>query len=334
MRRRTGALLGVLLAAAVTVGGGHLATAAGASVGRPGGAHRSPAQHRAGADGRLLPRAAGHDAPGAAAACGRSDVPQRPRRRLAVLPVARGDLHRPPAPPDRGVHQHRERPGAPDRRLPGVRPQRQHGQGVQRRAAEEWLHHRVHRQVHERLQHVHQHLGENFAPAKIPGWDVFNAVLSGGYHEWGFRTTYLDKDGMVRMRHTRKPPRSAPAKVLDRAYATNVMSRCADTSCASTATRRSPTSSRSPPTARTPRCRRPTPTTRRSRRPSPTARPRGTRRAATAARSRAAGSRSATSRGTPTRGTTTRRPTCAATGPPPLLRPGTPTRSRSATRSR
>ena len=71
--------------------------------------------------------------------------------------------------------------------------------------------------------------GENFAPAKIPGWDVFNAVLSGGYHEWGFRTTYLDKDGMVRMRHTRKPPRSAPAKVLDRAYATNVMSRYADT---------------------------------------------------------------------------------------------------------
>ena len=71
--------------------------------------------------------------------------------------------------------------------------------------------------------------GENFAPAKIPGWDVFNAVLSGGYHEWGFRTTYLDKDGMVRMRHTRKPPRSAPVKVLDRAYATNVMSRYADT---------------------------------------------------------------------------------------------------------
>jgi arylsulfatase A-like enzyme len=70
--------------------------------------------------------------------------------------------------------------------------------------------------------------GEHFAPAKIPGWDVFNAVLSGGYHEWGFRTTYLDKDGRVRMRYTRKPPRDSSVKVLDRAYATNVMSRYAD----------------------------------------------------------------------------------------------------------
>lgn len=70
--------------------------------------------------------------------------------------------------------------------------------------------------------------GEHFAPAKIPGWDVFDAVLSGGYHEWGFRTTYLDKDGRVRMHHTRKPPRDSSKSVLDRAYATNVMGRYAD----------------------------------------------------------------------------------------------------------
>jgi arylsulfatase A-like enzyme len=66
--------------------------------------------------------------------------------------------------------------------------------------------------------------GKRFAPAKVPGWDLFNAVLGGGYHEWGFRSTYIDRDGIVRMRYTRKPPRSSPVAVRDRAYATNVIS--------------------------------------------------------------------------------------------------------------
>ena len=42
-------------------------------------------------------------------------------------------------------------------------------------------------------EHVHQLPGKHFAPAKVPGWDVFNAILGGGYHEWGFRSTYLDQ---------------------------------------------------------------------------------------------------------------------------------------------
>lgn len=59
--------------------------------------------------------------------------------------------------------------------------------------------------------------------ALIPGWDVFRAVLGGGYHEWGFRSTYLD-DGVVKLRHTRKPDRDAPEARRDNRYATNVMS--------------------------------------------------------------------------------------------------------------
>ena len=94
---------------------------------------RQAAQHRPGADGRLLPGAAGHDAAGAADAGRGCDVPQRARGRLAVLPLARIDLHRPAAAPDRGADQHPERPGRPDRRLPRVHPQRQRRQVVQRR---------------------------------------------------------------------------------------------------------------------------------------------------------------------------------------------------------
>ena len=267
----------------MTVGGSHLATAAGRSSRRPGGAHRSPAQHRAGADGRLLPRAAGDDAPGAAAARRRSDVPQRPRRRLAVLPVARRDLHRPPAPPDRRVHQHRERPGAPDRRLPGVRPQRQHVQGLQRRAAERWLHDRVHRQVHERLQHVHQPRRELRARED----PRVGRVQRGA--QWRLPRVGLPHDVPRQGRHG--PDAAHPEAAAQRAGegarpAPTPPTSCPATptpSCASTATRRSRTSSRSPPTARTRRCSRPTPTTRRSRRPSPTAHPRATRRVATAA---------------------------------------------------
>ncbi len=65
--------------------------------------------------------------------------------------------------------------------------------------------------------------GKHIAPAKVPGWDVLDAVLGGGYPEWGFRSTYIDKDGVMQLRRTAKPKRSSPVPVLDKAYATNFM---------------------------------------------------------------------------------------------------------------
>jgi arylsulfatase A-like enzyme len=66
--------------------------------------------------------------------------------------------------------------------------------------------------------------GQHFAPAKIPGWSEFGAILGGGYHEWGFWSTWRDSTGMMRVRHTPKPPRTASVAELDRRYATNVES--------------------------------------------------------------------------------------------------------------
>jgi arylsulfatase A-like enzyme len=68
------------------------------------------------------------------------------------------------------------------------------------------------------------YLGKHFAPAKVAGWDSFEAMLRGGYHEWGFWSTWRDKTGMMRVRHTVKPPRTAPLAKLDSRYATNVAS--------------------------------------------------------------------------------------------------------------
>ena len=68
------------------------------------------------------------------------------------------------------------------------------------------------------------YLGKHLAPAKIAGWDSFEAILRGGYHGWGFWSTWRDKTGMMRVRHTVKPPRTAPVAKLDRRYATNVAS--------------------------------------------------------------------------------------------------------------
>ena len=62
-------------------------------------------------------------------------------------------------------------------------------------------------------------------PPAIPGWDHIRAILGGGYHEWGFYTAAQDHGGPVRLDHDAKPPRDSPVTVLDRHYATNVMSR-------------------------------------------------------------------------------------------------------------
>ncbi len=66
--------------------------------------------------------------------------------------------------------------------------------------------------------------GKHLAPAKVPGWSEFEAILGGGYHAWGFWRTWLDSTGQVRLRHHVKPPRTASAAERDRGYATNVTS--------------------------------------------------------------------------------------------------------------
>ena len=98
------------------------------------------------------------------------------------------------------------------------------------------------------------YLGKHFAPAKVAGWDCFEAILRGGYHGWGFWSTWRDKTGMMRVRHTRE----AAAHRADRQARPPLRDqrrlRLAPwTSCASIAAGRSPTSSRSRPTVRTPR---------------------------------------------------------------------------------
>jgi arylsulfatase A-like enzyme len=66
--------------------------------------------------------------------------------------------------------------------------------------------------------------GKHFAPGKVPGWSEFEAILGGGYHEWGFWSTWLDSTGRLRLRHDVKPQRTTSAAVRDRHYATNVAS--------------------------------------------------------------------------------------------------------------
>jgi arylsulfatase A-like enzyme len=66
--------------------------------------------------------------------------------------------------------------------------------------------------------------GKHIAPAKVQGWSEFQAVLGGGYPEWGFWTAYLDaKAQMMRLSLDPKPPVTASAAEKDRHYATNVI---------------------------------------------------------------------------------------------------------------
>ena len=69
------------------------------------------------------------------------------------------------------------------------------------------------------------YLGKHFAPAKVPGWTEFNAILGGGYHQWGFWSTWRDETGMMRVRHNVKPPRDSSVAKLDKHYSTNVTAR-------------------------------------------------------------------------------------------------------------
>ena len=110
---------------------------------------RAAAEHRDGADGRLLPRPRRHDALRRGDAGAGRRLRQRVRRRLAVLRVALQPAHRPVPPPDRRADQHRQHPepGRPGRRLGGVLGLRQRGPELPGAVAGARLHDRLRRQV-------------------------------------------------------------------------------------------------------------------------------------------------------------------------------------------
>ena len=128
---------------------------------------------------------------------------------------------------------------------------RQRAEGVQRRAAPERLHTGFIGKYMNGYEMYTNYEGKHIAPAKVPGWDVLEAVLGGGYPEWGFRSTYIDKDGVMQLRRTPKPKRSSPVPVLDRPTRPTSWPTARAGSCAASATRPSRTSSRSRPTGRT-----------------------------------------------------------------------------------
>lgn len=64
--------------------------------------------------------------------------------------------------------------------------------------------------------------GKVVPPPAVPGWTEWEAILGGGYNGWGYRSTYLDEGGAVRLRRHPKPPLSEPEEVRDAHYATNV----------------------------------------------------------------------------------------------------------------
>jgi len=65
--------------------------------------------------------------------------------------------------------------------------------------------------------------GQLVPPPRPPGWSDFRAILGGGYGEWGFRSTYVKRDGTLGLRLETKPPLYASVFDRDKHYATNVM---------------------------------------------------------------------------------------------------------------
>ena len=67
--------------------------------------------------------------------------------------------------------------------------------------------------------------GRRTAPPPVPGWSHFDAILGGGYPEWGFWEAHRNGTGPMRLTYDAKPPRSSTTDKLDAHYATNVESR-------------------------------------------------------------------------------------------------------------
>ncbi len=153
-------------------------------------------QRRARRDGRLLPRAARDDAEPRRPAGPRGDLRQRLRRRQPVLPVARGHLHRPPAPPQRRPGQLLGRAAGGAGWLPGLRGQRRRRALLQRRGPGGGLPHGLRRQVPQRVRAAAGQRGYRVAPPLLPGWDDFDVVSGGGYQGWGFLQTQRVDDAL------------------------------------------------------------------------------------------------------------------------------------------
>lgn len=64
--------------------------------------------------------------------------------------------------------------------------------------------------------------GATQPPPAVPGWSDWQAILPGGYNGWGFKSTYVDAEGVLRLRNHPRPPPSASAEERDRSYSTNV----------------------------------------------------------------------------------------------------------------
>jgi len=60
--------------------------------------------------------------------------------------------------------------------------------------------------------------GQAVAPPRVPGWDVWNPILGGGYNGWGYKSVYLDDNGDPQLQNHPKPPRTSPVEVIDKAY--------------------------------------------------------------------------------------------------------------------
>jgi arylsulfatase A-like enzyme len=60
--------------------------------------------------------------------------------------------------------------------------------------------------------------GQVVPPPRVPGWDVWNPILGGGYNGWGYKSVYLDDNGDPQLENHPKPPRTSPVEVLDKAY--------------------------------------------------------------------------------------------------------------------
>ncbi|MEJ7832427.1 MAG: sulfatase-like hydrolase/transferase [Nocardioides sp.] len=59
-------------------------------------------------------------------------------------------------------------------------------------------------------------------PPVVPGWSDWQAILAGGYNGWGFKSTYVDDAGVLRLRNHPRPSRSASDEERDSHYSTNV----------------------------------------------------------------------------------------------------------------
>lgn len=226
MRRRTGVLVGLVLAATVTVGGGHLATAAPA---RP-----AAASAKATEDTRpnivfvlmddfslellaTMPQARKMQASGAtyrnAHVVDSLCCPSRSAILTGRAPHQTGVLTNTAQDPDNPIGGYRAfvRNGNTTKAFNVAL----HRSGYATGFVGKYL---------NGYEMSTNYEGKHFAPAKIPGWTDFQAILGGGYPEWGFWSTYRDADGVMQVRHNLKPKRTASVAERDRHYATNVAS--------------------------------------------------------------------------------------------------------------